>query len=364
VQEVEVRCGTLLRLAEVLQENSDQMEQTPVDLPRFRTATVHPDIARVGFQMSSKRNNLIKEFLYFVHMPSLGEMSIDYGGEVEVPECHIRAISQVPYALWEATVNLRLSKVPFSPGQLGQAQTQYGVEIGNSVLKLYYNGKPIAESFTEPFHVELNFENNFALKIHMPVQALQFIEKYRQDDVQLEFQMVGNYFIFPQNNPQGKTLKQYLLLFQKKFTQKEWIGLLRETGYSDKWIIEIDRPKIEGYNTVLEFLDKAGNELFDKKDPAGVLAELRKAWNSLEPLIKNKRNEIDERIDRGSPGEKDEPKKSERIDDIRTKLRKFLQIGPHESEGYSVFYSDALLAYRLSLSLLQYYSELLGEIEK
>ncbi|MGC9145811.1 MAG: hypothetical protein ACP5GS_06865 [Nitrososphaeria archaeon] len=264
--------------------------------------------------------------------------------------------------MWEATVPLNLSKKP-SVKQNIQSETIYDIDIGSAVLKVFYNGKPILQSFVELFNTQLNFTDNLIFKIIVPIQTLQFIEAQRQDDIKLEFQIVGTYLIYQQNIPQTKALKQFSLPFNQTYSQKNWLNLLRETGYSDKWIIEIDRPKIEGFNEVLVFLDKAGNKLLEKNDPPGVLTELRKTWKALDPLIQSKEDEINKKIDRGSRGEPNHPQKSQRIEEIRKAVINFVQIGPHE-EGYNVTYSDALLAYRLFISLLQYYSELISEADK
>ncbi len=296
-------------------------------------------------------------------MGSLGKTYVENGGEIEVSDTFVlKVISKIPYALWEATVPLNLSKNP-SVSQGNMPVTVYGIDIGSGVLKVFYNGKPILQSFVELFNTHLNLANNYVFKIIVPIQALQFIEAQRQDDIKLEFQIVGTYLIYQQNIPQTKVLKQFSLQFNQTYSQKNWLNLLRETGYSDKWIIEIDRPKIEGFNEVLAFLDKAGNKLLEKNDPPGVLTELRKAWKALDPLIQSKDDEINKKIDEGSRGEQSYPQKSQRIKEIRKAVINFVQIGPHE-EGYNVTYSDALLAYRLFISLLQYYSELISEADK
>jgi hypothetical protein len=298
-------------------------------------------------------------------MGSLGKASIDLNGEIEVSDTFsIEVVNQVPYALWKTKVPLNLNRNPQSSGTPNQSTVQYDVEIGNAALRLSYKGKPITESFTEPQQKALRLADNFDFIVYLPIEALDFIERQRQDDIYLEFLMLGTYFIFPQNNHQAKTLKQFWLQFRQKYTQKEWVELLRKTGYSDKWIIEIDRPKIEGFNEVIIFLDKASNELYDKKNPSGVLVELRKAFESLDHLFSSKSEKISEKIDAGSPGEGNQPKKSKRVEEIKAEVKKFLQIGPHESKGYTVSYSDALLAYRLVLSLLQYYSEALNQVDR
>ncbi len=298
-------------------------------------------------------------------MGSLGKANVDFNGEIEVSDTFsIEVINQVPYVLWRTKVPLNLNKTPESRGNPNQPPVQYGVEIGSATLRLSYNGKPITESFTEAQQRELRFTDNFDFIVYLPIEALHFIEKQRQNDINLEFLILGTYFIFPENDRQARTLKQFSLPFKQKYTQTEWVELLRNTGYSDKWIIEIDRPKIEGLNVVIDFLNKASNELYNNKNPPGVLVELRKAFESLDPLISSKKDKVNEKIDDGSPGEENQPKKSERVEKIKAEVKRFLQIGPHESMGYTVSYADALLAYRLVLSLLQYYSEVVYQVNR
>ena len=297
-------------------------------------------------------------------MGSLGKISILFGGELEVLNIlPIKVINKVPFAFWEVTVPVSLSKRPQTTQDQNQRQMIYSVKIDVAVLKIFYGTNPVAESFTEFFNIAPNISAVLNFKMNIPLEALQFLEAYRHNDIILNFQINGIYSLSPQYNDVAMVETPFSLQFEQKYSQKDWLDLLRETGYSDKWIVEIDRPKIEGFSESLKFLENAGTKLYEKNDPPGVLSELRNAWNALKPLIESKKDEIDKKIDEGSPGEPNKRSKSERIEEIKKAIIQFLQIGPHQ-EGYNVTYSDALLAYRLFISLLQYYSGLLSESEK
>ncbi|MGC8593888.1 MAG: hypothetical protein ACP5LF_06355 [Nitrososphaeria archaeon] len=298
-------------------------------------------------------------------MGSLGKTYLENGEEIEVLDTFaLKVISKIPYALWEATVPLSLSKAI------------YDINIGSAVLKVFYNGKPILQSFVELFNKQLNLGNNYVFKIIVPIQALQFIEAQRQDDVMLEFQIVGT-LIYQQNIPQTKALKQFSLSFNQTYSQKNWLNLLRETGYSDKWIIEIDRPKIEGFYEVTEFIEKAGNGLLENASPDSIISDLRSAWDKLDPYLKKYDQLIKEEINKRSQKEENEPQKDERINEImkytnsllediqnlKKRIDKLTQIGPHK-EIYSVTREDALLAYRLTVSLISYYSKIIKEVSQ
>ena len=279
-------------------------------------------------------------------MAILGKCYVDHNGEIEVTSISTEVLSKVPYALCRVKIGLNLTKMPQMPTSQNPPSTKrFGVTIGNSALNLSNSGLLVAPSITE---------------LPMPIEMFRYIESIRKDDINLDFEIVGSYWLYPEENPLVLSLRHFSCTFTKEYSEREWINFLKEAGYADKWIIEIDRPKIQGFDVVLEFLDKAATKLYDKNDPAGVLSELRKSWDALEPLLKSKKEMIASNIDSGSPGEEKHPKKSERIESIKQSIRDLLNIGPHEP-GYKVTYSDALLTYRLSVSLLQYYSELLQE---
>jgi len=266
-------------------------------------------------------------------MAILGKCYVDHNGEIEVTSISTEILSKVPYALCRVKIGLNLTKMPQMPTSQNPPSTKrFGVTIGNSALNLRYSGLLVAHSITEYFNQPLNYFAGLEFELPMSMETFRYIESRRKDDISLDFQIVGSYWLYPEENPLVLSLRHFSCTFTKEYSEREWINFLKEAGYADKWIIEIDRPKIQGFDVVLEFLDKAATKLYDKNDPAGVLSELRKSWDALEPLLKSKKEMIASNIDSGSPGEEKHPKKSERIESIKQSIRDLLNIGPHESQ--------------------------------
>ena len=126
-------------------------------------------------------------------------------------------------------------------------------------------------------------------------------------------------------------------------------------GYNEKWIIELDRPKLEGFHEVEEHLKKAQEALYGKTDPEDVLRDLRAARDSLRDFYDKRKEEIFKYIDSGSSGEPGKPKKSERFQHIWDGISEFLNLGPH-SDKYTVTYADAQLAFRQFVSVPRHFS--------
>lgn len=142
---------------------------------------------------------------------------------------------------------------------------------------------------------------------------------------------------------------------QVKVSERDWLGILDQLGYYGGWVVEVPRPTIDGMEEVVRFLDSAWNKL-QAHDPPGTVADLRKAWDRADPILDAFASDRDHSIDGLSRGEADQPPKSRRIGDIRKAIDKFTQIGPH-SDVYEVTSDDALLAYRLTASMVAYLSK-------
>jgi hypothetical protein len=125
-------------------------------------------------------------------------------------------------------------------------------------------------------------------------------------------------------------------------------------GYASGWILEVERPLVEGWDRVVAFLDKAA-ERIASRDAEGAIAQCRAAWECLHPLIEAEATEIAAEVDRGSTPEESEPRKSERIIALRRACLKWAHTGAHP-ENYAASMDDALLAYRQTASLVSYLS--------
>jgi hypothetical protein len=145
--------------------------------------------------------------------------------------------------------------------------------------------------------------------------------------------------------------------------ERKWLEMASVLGYRDYAIFEIPIPKaikIKELETAIKRIEEAQQLYYEGVNEA-VITKCRKAFESINLIIRET-PKLESEIDLCCPGEKNEPKKSERVEDLRKKLWKFLQIGPHE--GYNITREDAEYILFLSLSTIRYYSRLLTKLSE
>ena len=176
------------------------------------------------------------------------------------------------------------------------------------------------------------------------------------------------------------------LKFLSEITIKasDWINdYAPKLGLGEYEVIEIKKfsktvkPGVTGFEEILNKIDQANNKLLKSESPEDVLSDLRSAWDIFDKYHKDFLYEINKVIKDKSKKEDREPEKEERIESIRSAVKGYLesisklkrsidkltQIGPHR-EIYHSTLEDAELAFRLTTSLIAYYSGLLSKIEK
>ena len=295
-------------------------------------------------------------------MASLGEFRTNRGGTLSITYFNYSVKNPMPWAI--VGFNFQLTSNP-SLYQVNNKSLMTYIEIIPLYFELAYNNLPILSGRFTNYSRFLQIPGSeLSVNAHIPVEALSFIESQRADDVlfgvNIQFlyreivQGTGNQVI---DDAPG------LFQFQYKFSQKEWIDLLSKINYDEKWLIEITKPKIEGFHEVTEHIQKAYEALYNKKEPEDVLRDLRTARDSFKTFYDSKKEKIFNIIDRGSSGETGIDKKSERIDKIFKDIGSLLNIGPH-NDKYKVRYADALLAYREFLSIIAYLSSILKEVKE
>jgi hypothetical protein len=218
-------------------------------------------------------------------------------------------------------------------------------------------GVPIPEVVDEAgltFGQQVGFLNHHEVKwqIRLPRYVINAIESVRHDNVQLTLTTEIGYWDpvqpTPPQGPFGWTNAQ----FTEKIPQSEWLRLLEELGYSGGWVVEVPRPSVEGMAEAVRFLGEAWEKI-DRRDAPGAVSDCRKAWDSVDSIVKGRSATISSEIDGLSKGEPNRDTKSKRVEEIRRWTDSFVQIGPH-SDVYEVTMDDALLAYRLTTSLMSY----------
>lgn len=222
-------------------------------------------------------------------------------------------------------------------------------------MELNLNVQSVAVSRPTIQNEDFSRQVRITEEISFPKYLLQLIEYKRIDDLPLALNIDGLVSYYRGGN-QVPIFDKFRIYHNFKQSQKEWIGILEKLGFKESWVIEMARPKIEGFDVVKEHLQKA-SEAIDRRDFEKAISDCRVAWESLNPLISSTWEKLASEIDLGSPGEPDYPKKSERIKKLRENVLQWSQIGVHR-EAYRVSPEDAFLCYRTTVALVSFLSSL------
>ena len=238
------------------------------------------------------------------------------------------------------------------------------IEVVIDSVELTFDNVPLARGFST-YHTFMSVNGtSLQIPVILPIEALSFIESKRTDDVTLRgILSITCKEETASNDVRWKDYNNVDLPFNIEFSAKKWTTFLSEMGYNEKWIIELDRPKLEGYNEIMEHIRKAQDALYNKREPEDVLRDLRAARDSFKVFYESRIGKIEEQIDKGSLGEERQKSKSERVKEMYEKISNFLNLGPH-NDKYEVTYFYAQLAFREFISILAYISSVLSKIPK
>ena len=219
--------------------------------------------------------------------------------------------------------------------------------------ELHLLGGPLPSSIPAfEAQIEADEQRQVRFFFPLPVHVLRSVEERRTDDVSITLSIRG---LCQVETREGKSYWDKVhASYVGEYSQKKWTDLLRILGYSDRWIIEIERPDIEGFDKIVEHVQDAA-EAIARRDYETAVHNCRVAWDALEPLLSAISKDLDAGIDRSSPGEEGFSAKSQRILDLRKAIRTWSQIGAHK-EAYIVRSEDAVLCHRITVSLLSYLS--------
>ncbi len=241
--------------------------------------------------------------------------------------------------------NFQVENLPPDTGLLSALDVVAVVSLGGITFPLRWD---------DPIRVGENLRQwgPRELKMFVPLgrEAIDRIEAARQHNVTLDFSAILRYFPEPGPPAAAYSYGQTRLLIP----ENEWLEALDEMGYQGGWVIEIERPFIEGWPRAIEFLDKASDRILSH-DPEGAIAQCRAAWESLSPLLDAAWDGIAAEVDRGSAPEEGYPLKSERVRAFWESALKWTHTGAHP-ESYAASMDDALLAYRVTVSLMSFLS--------
>lgn len=315
-------------------------------------------------------------------MVILGDFTSPFtGGKLKVRDCKITAASQVPFAFLKLELNFCQDSGKIQTSSVPVQSIPTYISTRPEHLTISFNGFPISNRYE---NTDFNVIDSMSTLMPISTEALNYIEKNRKDDVIL---MVSFNFIYTENRSSPiKSIREYetngTISFPIKFSSSEWLKILKDLGYKNIISVEIEtpninQPKLKGFNEVTELLDKANTELLNYSNPDHIISDLRSAWDKMDGFVLEFNNEIKNYINSKSKKEDKQPTKDERVESINKSIEsylnsirlmkesidKFVQIGPHK-EIYHSTREDALLAFRLTVSLMSYYSSILNELNK
>ena len=196
------------------------------------------------------------------------------------------------------------------------------------------------------------FNQEMKWTVRIPRYLLEAIESTRTHDVKVEVSVEIRYH--EAEAPPFAEFRTGNAQLSLKVSEREWLDALGEMGYRGGWIVEVDRPEIEGWDGAVGFLSKAEDRI-SSHDAEGAIAQCRAAWKQLKPLLDGIWADVAVEVNRGSVQEDNYKTKAERIDDLRAAAISWANTGDHP-EHYAASMEDALLAYRLTSSLMSFLS--------
>ena len=196
-----------------------------------------------------------------------------------------------------------------------------------------------------------------SFQVHLDRNTIESIEARRDHDVRVVLNMVLRYFEDGSNHPQAAYAQAPFDISESK-----WLKILTALGHRSSWVLYVDRPEIEGWDKAIELLHEA-EERISSKDPEGTIVKCRAAWNAIEPLLNGRIEDIKPEVDRGSTPEEGQRSKSSRVMALKDAALQFSHTGPHP-ENYHASMDDALLAYRVTASIITYLSHKVWEADR
>lgn len=310
----------------------------------------------------------------------LAEFTSDFSGsKLSIVGFELSSRNELPYGVLQVKLNVseyygavidNATKIP----------SQYHFEAYAKFFSIEFKGIPVCSTVISSLY-RLGQELIFPLPISL--EALRYIEENRKDD--LSFFIIFE-FSYLEIAHMVKRSKESQLSgsfhFEYKLTASEWVKLLADLKYSNKMLIEIDvpdisLPKLKGIDEVTKMIESANYKLLQRANPEDIISDLRSTWDIMDKFISEFDKRIEEHIDKDSKEEKKYDKKSDRIEKItksvgiyinsitemKRNIDNLVQIGPHR-DIYKSTMEDAELAFRLTVSLIAYYSTLLSKINK
>ncbi len=307
----------------------------------------------------------------------IAEVPLEFDGKLQIlNDPNFKVKSKIPWCDLNTQLDI---KIKDGESEINKEKVAVKYILSNVYLSFYLNdilisvSAPAVGPFFSSQTGTLILDNIFS------TFNLTHIESLRNGDISFRLLIAGSYgFTLANADYSGMSTlfhNVFAVSIIKKFSEREWLKLLSEMGYGEKMVIAIDNPKLEGYHEVLEFIEKANEGLLNNNNPDYIISDLRSAWDKLDVYILKFNKDLKNYINSKSKKEDNQPAKDERIENINNSVKyyldsiklmkesidKFVQIGPHK-EIYHSTREDALLAFRLTVSLMAYYSGILKRI--
>jgi len=297
-------------------------------------------------------------------MVKLSETNVEFNGKVFINDPIVpKILNKLPVGVIKIELSIGIERGKIQDQSNPSIYRDVGYFIEETNCALIFQSIPISRTLISFDQVDPNFTANISYTLRISLEDLNEIESKRSGDITLNLVLEGKIAPHLIGNIEPISSERFKLDIPWKFSEKQWIKFLEDLGYGAKWIVEIDRPDLEGFDRVKQFLDNAKEELYVKSNPAAAIDNLRKARDSFKEYFSQNKQKIYKLIDEGSKGEENYPPKSERIGAMYDAISKWLNIGPHEDK-YIVTYQDALLGYRQFITMLSYLSSILAEIKR
>lgn len=226
-------------------------------------------------------------------------------------------------------------------------------EVSAPSVQVFTGGAPRAQC-------ELSF------KVLLYPHLLHAIEAARTGDLKGIIQPWFHYVIgSPLPNNQGVRLDSHANAptIPFNFSRDEWAAALDQLRYDGAWIVEVSAPSVTapGWAAVTEHL-VAADKALRQNQPQAAAQACRDAWEAASPLLVDRWEDAKSIMQRGSKAPGKYTTKAERVatvyDDVSLLLNdaRFLADTAKHAASHTVSDDDALLIYRLSLSLIAYLS--------
>ena len=315
-------------------------------------------------------------------MTIISEFFMDGGGKIQiVNEPKFIPTSKLPWCDLNVELNINIFTGKYRKDNNIPDKNELDIyyTLHNLLLSIYFGN--ILIGISAPLDKPINQNNSSNSVFHVILNAfnINYIEALRKDDISLTIKITGDYNggILTNNNQYTVVNFNMLLIsFSVKLSEKQWLKLLSEMGYGEKMVIAIDRPKLEGYHEVLDFIEKANTEISNNGNPDDIIKNLRAGWKSMHTYLQKYNDELRSEINEQSKDDIKDPKPKkvtkitndtitllDTLKSLEDDIYNLTHIGAHP-ETYTSNREDALLAFRLTVSLMSYYSGMLKRISE